>query len=348
MERSQGALVGPQEPQEELPPVEQPVVELDVVKGEIHEMSAQAGEIKDLGILAGDSDPKLWTGSISYDKRVGEGKELSVATVEAQLTRLNEFFVRVTKGAPKRCVDGRTIDGYDDNDPEKYGRALGPQVQGGTVDEAVAYRALTGYEPGATIVNDVEAYAEGHESDFLPGDHDSDPGHVKPGGTGCGAVDGQPQKSDDYANPEKAALIGGTTETLLSLDEKKAPQGTLAKLQQGMASLSANKETYFANLPKALDVLKKYGSHTIERLPATHGELSATINFVRGTTFHRDHYNAETGGAIQNFNLDVWNIIDEHPIEEAYAIIADAVETLMGLTDGTLRLFARLPKEADQ
>lgn len=319
--------------------------QLETVKMEIRAMSAEQGVMQEVGPLHGNKNTELWTGSISYDARVGEGKEIDPAVAEAQIARLNEFFVPVTKGAAKRCVDGRTVEGYNDADPDLYGAPLGPQVQGGSVDEAVAYRAVKGYEKGATLTSDVETYVEDHESVFVPGDHDSDT--AAPDCTGCGAVDGQPRKVARYDDPAVAEVIASTAETILSLDGKQVPEKAFDKLQHNMHVMAEHKEAYYDNLPGTLAIIReKFGTKTIERLPSKHGEITFVLNYVRGTTFHRDHYNAETNGQIQSFSLDVWNIIDEHGPEEAHAIIADAAATVMDLTDGSVRLYARLATTA--
>lgn len=319
---------------------------LEIVRQEIHEMSAQEGEVTFLSTLSGGENAHLWVGGISRTKRFEpdgdlHGKEALVAEREKALGR---HFVQTTAGAPKRCVDGRTRLGYDGTKAGSYGQALGPQVQGGSVDEAAAYELAKDInevenQMATDFVEAVERYVETHQSDFEPGDHDDDHG-----GLGCGAVKTMPDKVDMYNDPEAVPVIKSTTTTILNADDKQPTSGVFEKLQANSARLVARKEQYFADLARTVDVLRARNAQAVEKLGGVpHNEMSLTLNFVRGTTFHRDDYNGATEGLVQNFNLDVWNIIDEHPPEVAEILIADAVATLMKLTDGTLNVYARLP-----
>jgi hypothetical protein len=146
-----------------------------------------------------------------------------------------------------------------------------------------------------------------------------------------------------YNNPETAPVIKSTADTILSLDDKQPVAGVFERLQASAKELE-RRPGYFPAPQAFLSKLRGLNQNGVEELVRPHAEVSLTINYVRDTTFHRDHYNAATDSTIQNFNLDAWNIVDEYG-DEGYALVADAVATAMDLTDGTLRLFVRLPAE---
>jgi hypothetical protein len=313
---------------------------LEVIKQEMHEMSKQEAKIVDLGTLSGGEHEHLWRGNISLKRRLDSG-EITEQEVEARTSRLNEFFVQVSKGAPKRCVDGSTIQGYDDHDPEWFGRPLGPQEQGGTVDEAIALRLVRGIEPDATLDKDIDELVDNSKSDFAPGGH-TDNEVSGQDRTGCGAVDGQSRKLRLYNDQEASAFIEEKANVLWRLAGAESKAGAFQRLQKPAEQLLELKD-YFPTGWGILNKMHSINPKGVEKLIRPHPEVSLTINLLKGTTFHRDHYNAETNGEIGNFNLDAWNFFEEFSEEEAYALMADAVATLMDLTDGSLRLFARLP-----
>lgn len=317
--------------------------DLEATKTAMHEMSEAQGRIVDLGTLSGGQNEHLWNqAGISLKRRVESG-EVTDVEVEEGAARLPQSFVPVAKGAAKRCIDGSSSEGYDDNDPAQYGKGLGPQIQGGTAGEAVAMRMLKGFEDDedATMLGDIETQATEHESEFAAGDHTDD--HANEEKSGCGQVDGQPRKMPMYNDEEKAPILQNTADTIMSLDKKSPKEGVFGRLQASAREAEA-RPGYLAKPQEVLAKLKELNRNALEKLIRPHAEVTMTLNFVRGTTFHRDHYNAVTNSKIQNFNLDVWDIIDEYG-QDGYALIVDAVATAMDLTDGSLRLFARLPAE---
>lgn len=321
--------------------------DLEVVKRELRERSAREGQMTDLGTLSNGQHEHLWNRgekAISLKRRIDAG-EVSPHDVEEGVARLGSSFVPTTKGAPKRCVDGSTNEAYNDNDPRSYGRVLGPQIQGGTADEAVAMRLIedtVGYE-SATLLTDMDI-AAAHPSEYAPGGHTDNLANAEK--SGCGAVDGQLRKLAMYSHPETAEIIEQVATTILDLAEGKPvpPTGVFATLQANAQKL-ATQANYFPAPQEFLAKLRSLNPNGVEKMIRPHAEISLTLNFVRGTTFHRDHFNAATNSKIQNFNLDVWAILDEHEPAVASVLVADAVATVMDLTDGSLRLFARLPQE---
>ncbi len=314
---------------------------LDITKQELQEKSMMEATFLYAGELRGETDKQHWTGAISLEKRLQSG-ELTEEDVKAATERLPQSFVNVSEGAPKRCVDGRTIEGYQDTAASWYGRALGPQVQGGTAGDVIADRFKKGYETGATFVDDVKAYLSHNQSKYAPGDHVDD--HAEGSKTGCGAVDGQERKLGVYIS-DRAKSLEAVLSAMYGAVDQTIPKEKIDALKQQAAILSKHAESYFNKKELVIDDLKGQNSHSVEKLVGSHNEVSLTLNFVEGTTFHRDHYNSFTQGKIQNFNLDVWAILEEHG-EDAFYVLADAVSTVLDLTDGSLRLFVRLPKDS--
>ncbi len=257
---------------------------LDLFKGEQKEMAEQQAEIIYLGELKGLTEKDHWTGNISLKKRIESG-QLTEARIDEQTATLNSHFVRVSVGAPKRCVDGSTIMGYDDSDPEWYGRPLGPQIQGGTNGDATGIRLKSGYREGATLVHDVNTVIEGYQGDFSPGDHTDD--HAEQisneDKTGCGQIDGHLRRSETFADPAKSK----TLVTILSGLYEKAglvfPEDKVNNLLINGKSINENAEKYYARGNRAvLDLIKSSNPnpYSIEKLVRPHNEVSLSINFV--------------------------------------------------------------------
>lgn len=316
---------------------------LGIAKEEIQEMSRTHGRIIDLGELNSGSDPNLWVGKTSLKQRVESGA-ITQPQVEAAFAILPDHFVPATKGAPKRCVEDRSEEGYDDNDPNKYGEPVGPQVQGGTVDEAVALRLVKGVQPAATIIDDIKEVVETEASDYAPGAHTGS--HAEDGKkTDCGSVDNEPEKLNLYNDPLASPVIKDKMKAIYSLTGKELKNTTFEHLQVSASELSAVQATYFADLPGVLSTVAELNPRGVKKVVGNHGAASLTLNFVSQSTFHSNSYNAATNQEINNFNLDVWNIFEEHNEQEAANLIAAALATVMRITDGSLILKARLSSD---
>lgn len=310
---------------------------LDRAKLEFKEMAIQAADLIYIGELRGDTPTKDWTGKISLSEKLKSGSLTEDAVADAT-SHLNESFVNVTVGAPKRCVDGSTIFGYDDSDPNWYGRSLGPQVQGGITGNASGDRLVKGYKPGATLIEDVKRRMSA-DSRFAPGDHTDN--HADGQATGCGHIDGHGRRSIIYKDKHDSLI--SVLAAIYNQAGADFPEANVGKLLANGRSLHENADDYYQDSWKILDLLKESNPKAVEKLVRPHNEVSLTINFIDDTTFHRDHYNARTHSEIQNFNLDAWNILEEHK-DDSFYVLADAVATLMDLTDGSLQVYVRLPK----
>ncbi|MFO0920484.1 MAG: hypothetical protein U0451_02320 [Candidatus Saccharimonadales bacterium] len=316
---------------------------LNVIKRERKEVSNDQAELIFLGELRGDTNPDHWTGSISLTKRLESG-EISSEEVEEAKSRINDCYVSVTIGAPKRCGDGSTIEGYDDNDPEWYGRPLGVQQFGGTNSDAVGRRLKVGYQSGATRLKDVEDAIENHRSEFSAGDHNDV--HAEGDGTGCGQIDGEQRRFAIYGDDEKGKTLITIERDLYQKAGLAFPEAAAGQLLPNGKSIHDNAGDYFIDgNASILDLIQSKNSYqfAVERLTRPHPEVFLVLNFVEGTTFHRDHFNAPTNAKIGAFGIDVWDIIKEHG-EDAFYVLADTVATGMDLTDGTLQVVARVSK----
>jgi hypothetical protein len=255
---------------------------------------------------------------------------------------LPDFFVAAKPGATKRCIDGSTIDGYDAKDPKWQKRALGPQIQGGSVEESVAIRlsriCADPDKPVTSLVEDLKRISKDRASKYKEGDHTDV--HADETKTGCGAIDGQLRKLDLYDDMDALVTIRSTVNSILGLVNVHVPISSFDKLIVAANRLAARPE-YFSKPNDILQTLKDLNPDALEMMTRPHAEVSLTLNFVPDTTFDRDRYNSKSNSKIQNFNLDIWNILQEHG-DDAFIVIADSVATAMDLTDGTLRLFARV------
>ncbi len=317
---------------------------LNVIKRERKEVSNDQAELVFLGELRGDTNPDHWTGAISLTKRLDSG-EITSEEVEEAKSRINDCYGPATFGAPKRCGDGSTIEGYDDNDPEWYGRPLGVQQFGGTNSDAIARRLKIGYQPGATRLNDVEDAIENHYSEFSAGDH-SDV-HAQGDGTGCGQIDGEQRRFAIFGDNEKGKTLITIERDLYQKAGLVFPEEKTGQLLASGKSIHDNANDYFVDgNASILNLIKSKNSNqfAVERLTRPHPEVFLVLNFVEDTTFNRDHFNAPTNAKIGAFGIDVWSIIKEHG-EDAFYVLADTVATGMDLTDGTLQVVARVPKK---
>lgn len=332
---------------------------LDELKTQLHERSKAEGEIVELGTLSGGQNEHLWNQgekAISLRRRIDKG-EITEAYVESQLAALDEYFVPTTPGAPKVCVDGSSVLGYDDNDPASFWRPFGPQIQGGSGDEAVAQRVNRGFGPDDQDVNfisDLKKVTDNRprRSRFSEGGHTDDQANAdvddKAEKSGCGAVDGQPRKIPRYSDPEAAPVIRGTADAIYDVAGLQHEQDAYDKFARGVAELAKRPE-YFDCSPHDVSVtFQELNDKGLEKMVRPHNEVAVVINLVPNSRFHRDHFNARTDSTIQVFGLDAWNIIEEYGPDEGYPLVSDAVATLMDLTDGTLKLLIRRPRASGQ
>lgn len=302
------------------------------------EISAEQGNIVALGVLRGETPPEHWTGNISVQKRIENG-EITQAEINKQHSQLGGYFTEVDYGSPKRCGDGRIKLGF--NFEEIINQKYGVQDFGGTVGDAIGTRLSKGYEAGSSLVSDVKETIMNFDSKFAAGDHTDD--HAEGEKTGCGAIDGQQRKNIILTDNEKLKTVKTVLSYLCDKAGLELKDNFFEKLSQNSNSLKQHASEYFKDVHSVLDDIKQQSPNGIETLSGIHNETSLTLNFVPGTTFNRDLYNYETESKIQNFNIDVWAILEEHG-KNAPFVLADDIATALDLTDGTLEVFARLPQ----
>ncbi|MGH7241013.1 MAG: hypothetical protein ACREGB_01815 [Candidatus Saccharimonadales bacterium] len=320
---------------------------LEAIKQEAHEMAEQQAELMTIGVLRTGDNEHLWNNSdktISVERRKQAGEVTDAELAEAK-GRINGSYVAVTPGAAKRCIDGSTLQGYEDTNPENYSRGLGPQVQGGTADEALGMRLTEGFgeDTDATLLTDIDRAADEHSGGFVPGDHTDDHNDGQLDNTGCGAINGMKARLEMLGDDEAAALTESLANSILSLRDLKPTEGQFDSIRTHAAEVLARPNYLPAHVKDTLDKIRELNPNGVEKLVRPHNECFLILNFVEGTTFHRDYFNTATGAKIQAFNLDAWYVIQEYG-QDGYALVLDAVLTYLNLTDGSQEVLARLPQ----
>lgn len=303
------------------------------------EKSVSEGRLVALGDLRGRTPAEHWTGSISLAKRL-ESADLSIKEVEDSFKTLPEFFVDSISGRPKRCGDGRTTKGYKPRIPYSQTPGLGVQNFGGTGGDATAKRLKEGYRPGATFGADIKKVIQTHTSDFAPGGHSDD--HAHGDSTGCGAIDGQKRKNDILTDDKKSETIRSVLGFIYNSANLDFNNQLFDLATSNAKELSQYSDSYFKDKYTSLDLIEESSLEGVEVLSGTHNEVSLTLNLVENTTFDRDSYNQMSDNKIQNFNIDVWAILKEYG-DNAIFVLIDDLATALDLTDGTLKVFARVP-----
>jgi len=325
--------------------------DLDILKQQMYERSMQSGSIDIIGTLGGENTSKLWTGSISLAKRLDSGELLSTDIAEA-VNFLGQCYVSTQKGARIRCIDGRYIESYDDDNPAKFGRILGPQAPGGTPVKAIAYRLSVGgkddrYE-NADLAKDIHLLAgKAVDLGYIAGDHVDN--NDNPGKTGCRAIDNIEEHCENI-NPKSLSEIEDMTKNVLG--ELYNP-GHFDHLIASSSRLLAVKESYF--LPKG-DIIEELIRHNPDGAPTlvgNHAEIAVILNMVPNETFHRDHFSSKFNGDMQAFSYDIYHTFDtakslfpDDPISQSKYIhvrVGLAISALMDLTDGSPLLGVRRP-----
>lgn len=316
---------------------------LKVVKQEMHEMSAENAEMIALGTLRDGTDPRLWAGSSSLAKRLESG-EITMGRVHEAVNYANECYVDVTPGAAERCVEDRTEEGYDDNNPADYGAPLGPQKPGGTPDVALARRLMHEPEKAGSIAEDVEATAsQVQDGKFKPGGHTDE--HANGQKTGCGSIDNERAKIELIQNPETAPAIESKVSAMLGLADRQLSKDSFARLRSGAKTLLGRAGKYFEDLSKVPETIKRFNPKGEPKVVGPHNQVAVIINLVEGETFHTNHYNQRDNAKLTIHNLDLWDIINNYDEDEQVALLAQTVATLMRITDGSALLYVRRSKQ---
>ena len=295
------------------------------------------GKLSDLAPL------EQFHGSVSIAKRLESG-EVTQAAVDRAKEYVGKCYVPVTAGAGIRCVEDRNEVGYDDSNPSSY--QFGPQVQGATVDIAVAKRLARGADGATDVLADIDTAVAESDNTFTPSTH-TDEAHQDEGEMGCGAQKGQETKLDYYQDESHMESIAGVTRTIFDKASRKASEKALGALPQSARELKAV-PGYFANLAQAggrVSELNGGNPESRKIVEGAHNAAFVILNFdgSNRSTLSPGKLNTYTDGEVMSFGLDVWYILETYPEDEATDLIADAVATLMNLTDGSLEVGLRLP-----
>ncbi|MCA9330921.1 hypothetical protein KC957_02650 [Candidatus Saccharibacteria bacterium] len=317
---------------------------LQGIKEQFEAMSERT-PIEWIGKLTDLIPAEQFHGSISPGSRLEAGD-----ITQEQLTRAKEYvgrcYVPTTEGTGIRCVEDRNEVGYNDSDPASY--QLGPQIQGATVDIAIATRLARGIEGATDVLADIETAVEENDGTFISSTH-TDEAHQAEGEMGCGAQKGQEIKLGYFQDPAHMQSIEGVTRVVFEKAARKVSDQALADLPgsaAGLASLSG----YFENLAGAgsrVSELNGGNQQSRKTVEGVHNAAFVVLNLdgSNSETLNPGKLNVYTDGEIMSFGLDVWYILDTYPEEVATDLIADAIATLMNLTDGSLEVGLRLPAE---
>ncbi len=314
-----------------------PAVLLDAIKHKEREMSIQEATIETIGSLSAGANLELWRGNISVEKRL-EDSEISQDELDANHELIGQFFVPVSRGAAERCVDGSKIEGYDANDANWNARPLGPQYAGGTVGAARSLRRYLGPDSSATIATDIDKLLDEYPRHFAPGNHTDDQSPVDR--TGCGNEDYCRETSLAIVDPKSGRVIKDIADAIMASGNLYVPGEAFAELQKNTKAI-LKEDDYFLPAQQVISKIEALNPNGIETLVRPHTETTLTVNWKTGTTFNRDAYNAATDSKTGNFNLDAWAIFEEYGLDIGYAMIVDAVATLMQITDGSQLLLVR-------
>lgn len=325
----------------------------------------------------GNSNPNVWRGKISARLNVIK-ERFGLINREAARDKLNElketvqqFYVMANTDAVVRCIDGR---GEEATVPD--GTNLGPQVPGGTAVTSLDYRLSIGLSAEATIESDAEEYRSLLEElglPYIPGGHEDEHNATDPENTGCGAIDKMLEILKSMGEYElnkpgnRHYRVYDYAKSIASpyMDETDFEQ-TFQDIQLKLQALHGPHfhDRYFQKeeatglyrfrsgiLSKVKEGGQRRGRKTVERLVGAHNEVFLLINHVKGETFDRDGFAAETDGKAQAFNYDVWvmaqraeEVFPDDPEKQRTLILTNimyAVGTAMALTDGSLELGTR-------
>lgn len=288
-------------------------------------------QIIDMGSLS----DQAWPGHVSAKGAVNTVDLLDV---------IDAYYVPAGSTAKTRCIDGRHDPNFDES-------KLGAQVPGGAPGAALAYRLGVDKDDltRGTFYNDAEVMIDSYlRLGFFPGGHrdDSSAGDA----VGCGAIDGMDAIVANMTDPHLVEDQKRLVKSLMGADFNR--DNYLRVLGAGLV-LRSRSNGYFAGRGEILDLLEKKAPGSVSTLEGTHKEALVLVNFVPGTTFSSDRFAAEHDG-MQAFGYDLWRsrqlaaslfplpsqVVDRDRFVMARVMIT--VATLMTLTDGSQRLFARI------
>ena len=280
---------------------------------------------------------KTWPGAVS-----AEDVYVDISAISEQL---DDFYVGTHPKAKTRCIDGRHDPGLDENN-------LGPQVPGGAIGGALAYRLGVDKDDltRGTFVNDAEMMIATYmRLGLSPGGHRDDREHEA--GVGCGAIDGLDTvlecMIDSGLVEDHKRLVRVILDTAFDRDRYLRVLGAGTVLQSRATE-------YFAEREKIFPLLETAAPGSVSVLKGTHNEKLLIVNFVPNTTLASNRFSAAFGG-IQAFGYDIWRSkqlahmllpLDSQDEDRARFVTARVMvtsATLMALTDGSQQVLFRLP-----
>ena len=277
-----------------------------------------------------------WPGSVAAKD--------GLASSDALIDRLDDYYVPVSAQAATRCIDGR-------HDPKLDELHLGPQMPGGAPGAALAYRL--GVDDSditkATFYDDAESMIDTFlRLQLSPGGHKDD--KADDGRVGCGALDSM------------SAIVANMTKPHLVEDHKRLVKALLAddfsrddylRVLGAALVLQSRSNEYFRDNVKVIDALEEKAPGSVSILKGTHEEAYVLVNLVEGTTLSSNRFANDYG--VQAFGYDLWRSkqlarrlfgLSRSGISFerfVHARVMITVATLMTLTNGTQRIIVRKP-----
>jgi hypothetical protein len=310
-------------------------------------------------------DKSLWSGTISASAEKLAGR-LKLKSLEEYKEKAKDYYYKISELASVRCIDGRISKtaAAVENREELLCGELGPQTPGGSPVVAVSHR-IAEWESleWGDITHDVTYTTQLYDAHNLPspvGGHDDDNSEFP--NTGCGAIDKMPEIIDRIVNPQSREILRHYVEAITEDDFDESEFELVMERYQVLASPEA-KRTYLLQTPDGeyqykhltLEVLKDIDltgePDSVETMVGSHNEIAVIVNKIKGTTFHRDLFNFDSGSEAQIFNYDYWHsrerakeVYADSPAQRKRFLIARAlytVGTCMVLTDGSLAVGIR-------
>jgi hypothetical protein len=301
---------------------------------------------------------KIWNQKgVSLRHRIAYDAALKGRVDKAlKLENLDKYVVAADDAAPTRCIDGRILAGWDD-DEQLQRRHLAPKSSL-LFEEDIRYVIARFKEIGIGF--------GGHIDDHQTGSN-----------TGCGAVDNINLILDRLQRAEHQEQLRGLANLILgdAYDGLYIVNEVIGR----MLYLDALKPTYmpreggdptgeFLYKKTVVSTIRQEADKSLDSVPSLcgpHNEVALVLNYVQGTTIDTDHFSHDNQNQLQLFAWDVWHMYEEarrlypydmHDKVEIQRAAVDkrmkylttrtllGIATLMVLTDGSLRLVATTPR----
>ncbi|HRC28484.1 MAG TPA: hypothetical protein PKV96_03815 [Candidatus Saccharimonas sp.] len=288
-------------------------------------------------IHLGRLSDKKWPGSVS-----AEDVYVDIPSVTSVL---DSYYVVVHEKAKTRCIDGR-------HDPSLDETKLGPQVPGGAIGAALAYRLGVDKDDltRGTFYSDAEAMIDMYmRLGLAPGGHRDDREHDE--GVGCGAIDGVDEILDQMID---ARLIEDHKRLVRMVLDMDFDRDRYLRVLGAGTVLESHAREYFLGRDEVFDLLELKSPGSVSVLQGAHHEKLLIVNFVPGTTLASNRFANDHSG-MQAFGYDIWrskqlarmllplDSQDEDRARFVTARVMITIATLMALTDGSQQVLLRLP-----